>query len=355
LTIKNMNKIFLIFAISLLSVGLTAQKFANDFLNLGIGARAYAMGNAVVASNNGTAAGFYNPAGLMYLDGKAQASIMHAELYAGIAKHDFASYSFPISDGDRYLGFSLIRTGVDDIPNTLFLFDPNGNIQPDNISFFSAADYALFFSYAQGLHKVLDGLTVGASAKVVYRSVGKFSTAYGFGIDLGAVYKKPRLTLGLHLKDITTTFSAWSFDFTPEEKDILALTGNLIPESSTEFAFPKIIFGANYALIQKENLTLNGEVNIDINTDGQRNVLLAYADPHLGFEAIFNKMNFVRAGVNNLQFASNALGEEALLLQPSGGVGIKVADLQIDYALSHFGDSENSIFSHIVSLAFDIN
>ncbi len=337
--------------------GAQAQKFVNDFLNIGVGARAYGMGNAVVASVNNTHAGYWNPAGLALIESGLQPSIMHAELYAGIAKHDYLSVAKPLSDGNRTIGISIIRTGVDDIPNTLNLVNPDGSVDYDAVTTFSAADYALFLSYAQRM-KNIENLRVGASAKIVYRQVGNFSNAIGFGIDLGAQYDINDLTIGLQLRDITTTFNAWSFNFTDEEKEILAATGNDIPASSTEFAFPRIIAGAAYTYYFGGKFSILGEANLDITTDGKRNVLIPAPvsfDPHFGVELNYDQMIFLRAGINNMQTATNSLGEEAFLVQPNLGLGLKVVDLTIDMALSRFGDSNDGVYSLIFSLMFDFN
>ena len=56
--------------------------------------------------------------------------------YIGIAK--------PIDDKSA-AGFTFIRFGVDDIPNTTQLIDKDGNINYDNITTFSAGDYAFCF------------------------------------------------------------------------------------------------------------------------------------------------------------------------------------------------------------------
>ena len=50
----------------LLGIGLQAQtrKYSNEFLNIGVGARALGMGNANVTSVNGVYSGYWNPAGL---------------------------------------------------------------------------------------------------------------------------------------------------------------------------------------------------------------------------------------------------------------------------------------------------
>jgi hypothetical protein len=42
-----------------------AQKYSNEFLAIGVGADAYGMGNAVVASADGVSAAYWNPAGLV--------------------------------------------------------------------------------------------------------------------------------------------------------------------------------------------------------------------------------------------------------------------------------------------------
>ena len=46
------------------------------------------------------------------------------------------------------------------------------------------------------------------------------------------------------LKDITTTFNAWSFSFTEDQKDVLELESNDIPINSLEITKPQIILGA---------------------------------------------------------------------------------------------------------------
>ena len=73
---------------------------------------------------------------------------MHAELFAGISKFDYATLATKI-DSARTLGFSIVRFGTDDIPNTLDLIDASGVIDYSKIKSFSIADYAFLFSYAK--------------------------------------------------------------------------------------------------------------------------------------------------------------------------------------------------------------
>jgi len=353
-----MNKTLTLLLAILMICGLeaNAQKYANNQLNIGVGAHAFSMGNSVVASVDNTTAGYYNPAGLALIEANVQPAIMHAELFAGVAKLDYISVAAPIADGTRVIGLSIIRNGVDGIPNTLFAVDATGVFHPDRVEFFSSADYAFLLSYAQPRF-LRDGLRAGINAKIIYRTAGDFTNAYGFGIDLGGQYDIDDLTLGVMLKDITTTFTAWNFNFTEEEKEVFVATGNEIPVKSTEFAYPSINLGAAYRLYFGGKFTLLSELDLDFTTDGKRNVLVSAPvsiNPHLGIELNYDDFVFLRGGLNNVQKASNALGNERLFVQPNLGVGVKVADLTIDYALTRFGDFNDGVFSHVFSLMFDV-
>ena len=104
-----------------LSFSVTAQfrKYSNEFLNIGVGARGFAMGSAQVATVQDGTAGYWNPAGLTGVKDHASVSAMHAEYFSGIGKFDYASLAFPLAGNKRTLGITAIRFGVDDIPNTL--------------------------------------------------------------------------------------------------------------------------------------------------------------------------------------------------------------------------------------------
>src|SRR5687768_10798481 len=107
-------------------LGLTMQaqtrKYSNEFLNIGVGARALGMGNANVASTEGVNSGYWNPAGLLKQTNDIEVGLMHAEYFAGIAKYDYVGISKRI-DSNSVAGISILRFGVDNIPNTLDLVD----------------------------------------------------------------------------------------------------------------------------------------------------------------------------------------------------------------------------------------
>ena len=223
---------------------IAAQKYSNEFLSIGIGARARGMGNAVVASTNSVVASYWNPAALGVLELKGpQFGAMHSEQFAGVAKFDYLGAVLPLANPNRKFGISLIRFGIDDIPNTLSLFEADGSINYDNVVPFSSADYAFLGSYAQKVNTKKGNLYVGGNAKIVYRQIGPFATSWGFGLDASMLYYGKKWRFGLVVKDATNTFNAWSFSLSDAEKDVLSLTGNDLPINSVERTKPQIQLG----------------------------------------------------------------------------------------------------------------
>ncbi len=362
---KYHHLIKLLLILILPSTGLAQfRKYSNEFLNIGAGARGLGMGAAQAASVNDGTAGYWNPAALTGLEDGAQVNLMHASYFSNIGKYDYASVAIPVNDNRRTLGVSILRFGVDDIPNTLYLVEPDGSINYGNISTFSSADYAFLFSFAQKIRDE-DGFktSFGANAKIIYRKVGHFANAWGFGIDAGFKMQKNNWTLGIVAKDLTTTFNAWSFHFTEKEKQVLYLTKNDIPVKSTELTAPRLTVGSSYNFVFNDNFSLLAEADLDFTFDGKRNTLLSgktiSADPHLGLEASIKNVFFVRAGIYNFQQAladKDTLNQKKVwIYQPSLGAGVRIHSVTIDYAFSNLANQSNPLYTHIFSLKLDIN
>lgn len=357
----NHRLLALLYFLFLLQASALAQfrKYSNEFLNIGAGARGLAMGNAQVASVNDATAGYWNPAGLAAVKNNPVGTIMHAEYFAGIGKYDYAALAVPVQDNKRTLGFSLLRFAVDDIPNTLYLVEPDGSINYNNIQTFSSADYAFLFSFAQSIKKTDDTrLSFGANAKVIYRKVGKFANAWGFGLDAGIQMQGPNWRWGITARDLTTTFNAWSFKFTEREKEVLYLTKNAIPVKSTELTAPRLVLGGGYRFDVGKDVSLLAEANIDLTFDGKRNTVLSSdpisADPHLGLEVGIKDVFFVRGGITNFQQAlkdgDTTNQKKVWIYQPSVGAGFKINNVSVDYAFSNLANQNNPLFTHIFSL-----
>src|SRR6476619_5844143 len=164
------SKLLFVMLLAGLSAAAQFRKYSNELLNIGAGARGLGMGGAQVASTEDGNAGYWNPAGLVYVYEHPAVSLMHAEYFAGIGKYDYINGAIPLNDKFRTLGISLLRFGVDDIPNTLFLVEPDGSINYNNIQSFSSADYAFILSFAQNLkHTEHKNVDFGLIAKLINR------------------------------------------------------------------------------------------------------------------------------------------------------------------------------------------
>jgi hypothetical protein len=326
-------------------------KYSNEFLTLGVGARSLGMAGTQVAVCNDVTSGYWNPAGLTQIENKYQASLMHAAYFAGIANYDYAGFTMPVDSLSR-LAVSIIRFAIDDIPDTRFLYDASGAINYNNIRFFSAADYAMLFSFARRLPK-LKNLSLGGNLKIIHRLVGDFAYSWGFGIDAGALIILGKWKLGASYRDAFGTFNAWTHDPSLVQ-DVYALTGNVIPENSVEITLPRLIIGVGREFRIHKKFGVLPTADFELTFDGKRNVPvrtdLVSLDPRFGFEADYNKIAFLRAGVGSFQQIKNFDGSTKISYTPSFGLGVKIRVITIDYAMTDIGNQAESLYSHIFSI-----
>ena len=346
------------------------RKYVNEFLNLGVGARGMGMAGAQVSTVDDVTSAFWNPAGLNYVKNDFQIGLMHSEYFSSIAKYDYLGAALPMKNKKGVLAVSLIRFAIDDIPYTLNLIQPDGTVDYSKIKAISAADYAGLISYAQKLRikRFADredvDISVGGNLKIIHRNIGTLANAWGGGIDLGLQGRVGRWRFGAAFKDITTTYTLWSFSFTDKEKQVLAQTGNEIVSKSTEVNTPRIILGAGRHFTIDKKMNLLVETNIDMTTDGKRYGNLVNAgplsiDPRLGLELGYNNLFYLRGGLGNFQRVLNdndsTNTQKRTLFQPTLGVGIKLKSLTIDYSFSSLNLQGSPLYSHFVSLKLALN
>jgi hypothetical protein len=347
------------FAFFSLAVNAQVRKYSNEFLNIGVGARALGMGNANVASVEGVNSGYWNPAGLLRQKSEIEVGLMHAEYFAGIAKYDYLGASKRI-DSNSVVGLSLLRFGIDNIPNTLDLVDANGNVDYNRITTFNAVDFAALLSYARSLPS-LKGIEAGGSFKVIRRRLGDFGGAWGFGLDAGITYNKNNWKLAAMARDVTGTFNAWSFNLDQDQINTFVATGNEIPRSSLEITVPKLILGAarTYS-VWKDRLSILAEFNAINTFDGQRNTVISTRawnlEPAFGLEIGYKGFVFLRGGIGNIQRELNDRGTLYITtMQPNFGLGVKYRIFTLDYALTDIGDRSIALYSNIFSLKIELN
>lgn len=330
------------------------RKYSNEFLSIGVGARAMGMGNSVAATTTDIFSTYYNPSGLLHMENNIEIGYMHSEYFAGIAKYDYGAVAYKISD-EQVAGLSFIRFGVDNIPNTLNLY-ADGVLNYDRVTSFSVADMAIIGSFAQRFP--VDNLSVGGNVKIIRRIAGDFASSWGFGFDVAARYIYKNWIFATTIRDVTGTFNAWSYD-TGQFRDVFVITGNEIPTNSLEITVPRIIGAAAYTHTFAKRFNFTGEFNLDITTDKKRNTLVRTGfvslDPQIGFELGFDNIVFARMGVRNLQQEIKDNAKKQYTIMPGIGIGIKINKLGIDYAYTDLGNVSGALYSHIISLRYNIN
>lgn len=332
-----------------------APKYSNEFLAVGVGARALGMGNAYTAAVNDVTSGYWNPAGILGVQGDLQVGLMHSEYFAGIAKYDYIGLAKPI-DSASTIGFTFIRFGIDNIPNTIDLIDPSGNIDYDRITSFSSADHAFIITYARKMK--VPGLRIGGNAKVIYRRVGSFGKAWGFGLDGGVQYDRDQWRFSAVARDVTSTFNAWSYTLDERTIEVFTQTENEIPVNSVEVTLPRLNLGVARQFKFGSKFDLIAAVDLENTFDGQRNTLikseLVSTDPRVGLELGYAGVVYIRTGVSNMQYITDISDNKQLSVQPNIGLGLKIKSVSLDYALTDIGDNSVALYSNIFSLKFDL-
>lgn len=339
---------------------LAQQIYSNDFLNIGVGARALAMGRAVVSTENSIQAAYWNPANLSTGDGPIQLSAMHAIWFAGVVNYDYLGAGFKMGpDGKSYGAVSMIRMGIDDIPNTLHLYGPDGRINYANIRSFSVADYAFLFTYARQLGD--SDWRIGGNMKVIRRVLGSFAKSWGGGLDLSVAYSGQDFRFGAVLRDASSTFNAWSYSFTTDEIEILSNLGNTVPESAQEVIRPSLSTGVSYRYAVNENMDATLALDADVTFDGRRNTLINTdgfsVEPHIGIELSSRDILFLRAGISSVQSRKKINNPESneYFVQPNMGIGLQLGRIGIDYALAFLNEDDGkSSLSHVFSAHYTL-
>ena len=300
------------------------KKYAGEFLHLGVGGRALALGGAYVSVVNDVTAGYWNPAGLVEAK-NFQIQFMHARLFLSSIQYDYIGISNHIKSGAA-LALSIMRLGVDDIKDSRNAgeYDQNGDLNLDysKIVKFNTADYVFILSYARG---ITDKLSYGANVKLIYRDY-YIESAHGIGFDLGAIYRfSPSLRVGLMLRDVTTTMMAWS-------------------TSNKEFVSPSVRPGISYQYnFNSIDLYIQPSFDFVIMGESRDNSSQLYLggplsiDTFWGLEIAFKHTAFLRFGYDDLERFCT-------------GVGLHLHKFGVDYSYSNY----NSELGDVHRIAFHL-
>lgn len=174
------KRIYLVLMIVFLATQLTAAEettkagtAAAQFLKIGVGARAQALGGAFVGITGDVNAIYWNPANIAAVD-QVSWTGTHTRWFADIT-HQFTALVIPMGDVSA-LGFSATLVSMDDEEITT-IEEPTGTGL-----FWSAQDIAVGISYAR---KITDRFSIGVTGKYVYQQLHN-ETASTVALDVGS-------------------------------------------------------------------------------------------------------------------------------------------------------------------------
>ncbi|ARA94234.1 MAG: hypothetical protein D6685_14290 [Bacteroidetes bacterium] len=152
---------------------------AAAFLEIGVGARAEAMGGAYTAQAGRAEMIYWNPAGLAYLEGFTT-SFMHAEWLAD-TNFDFFTLSTPLPFFNAVFGASFTTLAVPEQP-VRTATEPEGTGE-----FYDARDYAVNVTFAA---KLISAFSFGITGKYINQRIWS-ETASQVALDVGVYYQTP--------------------------------------------------------------------------------------------------------------------------------------------------------------------
>jgi hypothetical protein len=285
-----------------------AEKYAGEFMYLGVGARPLAMGNAYLAADGDIFSTYYNPAGLTGITG-SQATFMHSETFGSLLNHDYIAYAKSRFGG--VAAVSMYRLGGGGI---LVTEEYNGIFRVKSEK--SHADYVFSIAYGRKQSPKLDW---GATAKIIYRKIVD-DDAQGIGLDAGVRYRiRDNLTAAAVAQDLTGTILSYS----TSTKEVVNPTLKL----GLGYSYPMGNFKA--ALLTDADLKFEGRQQ-----SAQFSQSWISGDTHLGAEISYKDVAAVRVGsdIGNL----------------TTGVGIKFSRFHLDLALLDNSDLDTSYRGSLV-------
>ena len=275
-----------------------------QFLKIGVGGRAAALGEAFVAIADDASALYWNPAGLV-LSNQNQVMFSHNEWVVDI-KHEFlgAVYHFGTNDA---IGISFISLHMEDMPVTTE-FQPFGTGQ-----YFSYGDIAIALSYSK---KMTEQFSFGGTIRYIEETLDKLKMR-GVMIDLGTFY-----WTGLGSTRFAVTISNFGNELSPDGE--VVLWGKRTKSEWQSFS-PPTIFRIGFALEPYEDEIHKLTTSIQLNhpNDNSENVAI-------GAEYSWRRLLYLRGGYKiNVDEQNYSFGAGIT-------VPVTMADVSFDYAFANF-------------------
>lgn len=276
------------------------------FLKIGAGARPVAIGGAYVGVAEGANGLYWNPGGLVRLQGK-EFSATYMNYLVGM-QSGYVAYAQPWRK-NAALGLSVNYLNGGQVQETTEQ-NPTGVGLPK----FTPGDIAIEVAYGRTLSPAL---SLGLGAKMIRETIKNYS-AMGFSLDLGAFYQPhiKGLTLGTSLSNLGRKTKT----FIPEgEKEPLPL----IFRAGLGYRIPR--FKDNFLLVLEADKPSDNKLSF-----------------HLGGEAKIHRYADLRAGYSSTGSDLKTSSDVDWLAGLSFGLGTHFKNYRLDYAFIPYVDLGNA-------------
>ncbi len=287
---------------------------AFQFLKIGVGARAVAMGESFVAVANDASALYWNPAGLVqFPDNELLAS--HTEYVVDI-KHDYLGATFHLTSSDA-LGIAFSSLHMEDMEITT-------EAQPFGTGrYFAFGDIALGLTYAR---KMTDQFSFGATVRYVEETLDVLKMR-SVMVDLGTYY-----WTGLGSARFAVVISNFGSDVAPKGT-VTQFNGTPV-SSFQSFTLPtvfKLGFAIDPVLNDEQRLTTS--IQLTHPNDNAENL-------RLGAEYGWQNTLFLRGGlkrtIGQRFLGADETSEESFTLGAGFRLQTSITTIEADYAYANF-------------------
>lgn len=278
---------------------------AAQFLKIGVGARASAMGEAFVGIANDASALYWNPAGIVQIE-KNQMMIGHVEWLVDI-KHEFIGYVHKLNSTSS-LGIQFTSLHTEDMPVTTE-FEPKGTGE-----YFTFSDGLVGITYAS---KLTDKFSFGGTIKYFDETLDNISMS-GVLVDFGTFYR-----VGIGSARFAVVITNFGGQLTPKG-EINLLNGTAV--NNFQSFNPPTFFRVAYAqeIFENENNSLTSSIQLNHPNDNSENI-------SIGFEYWWGESIALRSG-----YKLN-VDEENLSFGAGVNTTVSGTNLTVDYSFSNFG------------------
>lgn len=294
-----------------------------QFLKIGAGARAIALGGAYSALGDDIYSIYWNPAGLALSKNQSEIVFNHANWLADMT-YDFAAASLNLGDAGN-VGVSFTSFGVPEEKVRTFA-NPEGDGR-----YWDATSMAIGLTYSKSL---TDRFSVGINGKYISESIWN-SSATSFAFDVGTLYRTPfnDLLISAAIFNFGSAMQLQGRDlqFNDDPNDNIDTGPNNIPSSydTDAFSLPMMFrFGLAMDVIDSRYIRLSASADAVHPNDNSEYV-------NVGAEFAYDELLFLRGGYRQL-FMNNSEGGLTL----GAGLKYRFSDnfgVFINYAYADYG------------------